>query len=99
MQYAYFAHSPVVAPLQLALVTYLLWLQLSWSCLIGLGILFLFIPVQGVMGKLFQTVRSKTAPLTDRRIRIISEIVNGIKLIKMYAYERIFIRLMAQSRM
>lgn len=99
VDYAYFAHSPVVATLQLAIVTVLLWRELNWSCLPGLAIFFFFIPIQGAMGKLFQSVRSKTAPLTDQRIRIISEIVCGIKLIKMYAWERAFIKLMSNSRL
>lgn len=35
-------------------------------------------------------VRTRTVLLTDKRINIMSEILNNIKLIKMYAWEESF---------
>lgn len=35
----------------------------------------------------FNPARSKTAMLADHRIRIMNEVVSGIRIIKMYAWE------------
>ena len=75
-----------------------MWGYLGLSTLAGLAVLLLFIPFQALMGKLFQIVRTKTAPLTDARIRIMNEIITGMKVIKMYAWEKPFADLVADKR-
>lgn len=42
--------------------------------------------------------RSKTAVLTDRRIRIMNEVVSGIRIIKMYAWEKPVSALVSEAR-
>ena len=48
----------VIAPIQSAIVLYIMWQYIGASCLGGLVILFLFIPFQGLMGRLFNRFRS-----------------------------------------
>lgn len=43
-------------------------------------------------------MRIQTAKKTDERIRIMSEIIQGIKVIKMYAWEHSFANLVAEAR-
>jgi ATP-binding cassette subfamily C (CFTR/MRP) protein 4 len=50
------------------------------------------------MGNLFSVFRYKVAVKTDKRIRIMNEILNGIRVIKMYAWEIPFSKLVAESR-
>ncbi|CAG2162291.1 unnamed protein product [Oppiella nova] len=80
-------------------ILFLLWEQLGWACFAGLGVIILFIPFQGLMGRLFQSVRRKTAQLTDTRIRIMNEIISGMRVIKMYTWEQPFQDLVAESRL
>ena len=42
--------------------------------------------------------RSKTAALTDSRIRLMNEVVSGIRIIKMYAWEKPFSALVTEVR-
>ncbi|CAG2110864.1 unnamed protein product, partial [Medioppia subpectinata] len=49
-----YSRSLFVAPLQTAIVLYLLWSHLRWACLAGMGILVLFIPFQVLMGRMFR---------------------------------------------
>ncbi|XP_061760631.1 ATP-binding cassette sub-family C member 4-like [Nerophis ophidion] len=87
-----------VGPLQAAVIITLLWYEIGPSCLAGVAVLALLIPVQTWFGKLFGIFRSKTAVLTDSRIRIMNEVVSGIRIIKMYAWEKPFSALIAESR-
>jgi len=87
-----------VAPLQSALIIFILWEHLQWACMSGVAVLLLLIPFQGLMGRLFQSVRRKTAQLTDHRIRIMNEIITGMRVIKMYTWEKAFAELVALAR-
>lgn len=50
------------------------------------------------MGRLFGMLRLKVAERTDRRVRIMSEIVNACRIIKMYAWEFPFAKLIGEAR-
>ena len=50
------------------------------------------------VGKQFGRLRVETAGKTDKRIRLMSEIVNGMKVIKMYCWEKPFAHLVHDSR-
>ncbi|XP_054157408.1 ATP-binding cassette sub-family C member 4-like [Oppia nitens] len=97
-EFAFSAHALFIGPLQTILILYMLWEHLKWACLAGLTVLILFIPFQGFMGKSFATVRRKTAHLTDNRIRIMNEIITGMRVIKMYTWEKSFAQLVAMAR-
>ena len=42
------------------------------------------------MGKIMMKLRFITAPLTDERVKVISEIIASMKIIKMYGWELMF---------
>ena len=52
----------------------------------------------GWLSKQFYRLRGKTAKKTDERINLMNEIINGIKVIKMYAWESSFAKLIAKAR-
>jgi len=52
----------------------------------------------GWMGKVFSKLRGATAIKTDSRIRVMNEIVNAMRVIKMYAWEIPFSELVKQAR-
>lgn len=58
--------------------------------MIGIVFLILIIPIQAYLGKMISVLRLKTALITDERIRLMDEIIQGIQVIKMYAWEKPF---------
>lgn len=93
-----FLHFLWVGPLQAAAVVGLLWYEIGPSCLGGIGVLLILMPVQSMFGRLFSKFRSKTAALTDSRIRTMNEVVSGMRIIKMYAWEKPFAALVSEVR-
>ncbi|XP_022093416.1 multidrug resistance-associated protein 4-like isoform X2 [Acanthaster planci] len=87
-----------IAPIQLIVVCILCWREIGVSCLAGLSIMILMAPLQGYAGKLFSKLRSKTALLSDARLRIMNEVISGMRVIKIYAWEQSFGKLVAESR-
>ncbi|XP_017568412.1 multidrug resistance-associated protein 4 isoform X1 [Pygocentrus nattereri] len=93
-----FLHFLWVGPLQAAAVIGLLWQEIGPSCLAGFAVLVFLMPLQTVFGRLFSKFRSKTAAFTDSRIRTMNEVVSGIRIIKMYAWEKPFAALVNDVR-
>ena len=62
------------------------------------GLVVAFVPLQSWIGKQFSKLRSETAIKTDERIRIMNEIIQGIKVIKMYAWEFSFAKMLQEAR-
>ncbi|KAJ8943853.1 hypothetical protein NQ314_009623 [Rhamnusium bicolor] len=71
------------APIETVLIMYLLY------GVVGATVL---------MGKLTSIFRLRTAVKTDERVRIMSEIISGIQVIKMYTWEKAFSALVEQIR-
>uniref|UniRef100_A0A4W4ELJ6 ATP-binding cassette, sub-family C (CFTR/MRP), member 4 n=1 Tax=Electrophorus electricus TaxID=8005 RepID=A0A4W4ELJ6_ELEEL len=93
-----FLHFLWVGPLQAAAVIGLLWQEIGPSCLAGMAVLIFLMPLQTLFGQLFSKFRSKTATFTDNRIRTMNEVVSGIRIIKMYAWEKPFTALVNDVR-
>nr|XP_055108622.1 multidrug resistance-associated protein 1-like isoform X5 [Symphalangus syndactylus] len=78
------------APLQVILAVYLLWLNLGPSVFAGVAVMVLMVPVNAVMAmktKMYQVAHMKSK---DNRIKLMNEILNGIKVLKLYAWELAF---------
>ncbi|XP_025202264.1 probable multidrug resistance-associated protein lethal(2)03659 isoform X2 [Melanaphis sacchari] len=95
---ATFLHYLWIGPLQSIVVTYFLWQEIGISSLLSIVIMILIIPFQGWLGKKLSKTRLKTAKKTDERIRLMNEIISGIKVIKMYTWEKLFSKLVIYIR-
>lgn len=60
--------------------------------------LFDFLICSAWIGKRAATYRLKTAKRTDRRVRIMNEIIQGIQVIKMYTWEKSFAKVVDKIR-
>ncbi|CAG2163514.1 unnamed protein product [Oppiella nova] len=87
-----------IAPLQTLIGIYICYTYIGWTCFIGLGVLLLFIPFNSLVGRLFLKIRTKVAALSDNRIRLMNEIIKGMAVIKMYAWEKHFSKLISEAR-
>uniref|UniRef100_A0A665WUG6 ATP-binding cassette, sub-family C (CFTR/MRP), member 3 n=1 Tax=Echeneis naucrates TaxID=173247 RepID=A0A665WUG6_ECHNA len=68
------------APLQIMLALYFLWQNLGPSVLAGVAVMIMLIPFNAVEQMQYK----------DARIKLMNEILNGIKVLKLYAWENSF---------
>lgn len=54
--------------------------------------------ITGGLARVFSKLRMKTAKRTDERIRTMNEIVSGMRVIKMYTWEKPFAKLIELCR-
>ncbi|CAH2234392.1 jg21196 [Pararge aegeria aegeria] len=78
------------APLQIALALYFLWGILGPSVLAGLAVMIVLIPVNGLIANRVKTLQIRQMKYKDERVKLMNEVLNGIKVLKMYAWEPSF---------
>ncbi|KAH8336344.1 hypothetical protein KR059_002930 [Drosophila kikkawai] len=94
-----FMHWIWIMPLQAILTCYLIWLNIGIPALVGvIGLMLKTVPVQTALSKVTSVLRMRIAERTDARVGIMNELVQGIQVIKMYAWERPFQAVVAEAR-
>ncbi|XP_065338923.1 multidrug resistance-associated protein 1 isoform X7 [Cloeon dipterum] len=78
------------APLQIALSLYFLYQILGPSVFAGLAVMIILIPVNGYIANRIKTLQIKQMKNKDQRVKLMNEILSGIKVLKLYAWEPSF---------
>uniref|UniRef100_A0A8C9ED95 ATP binding cassette subfamily C member 3 n=1 Tax=Phocoena sinus TaxID=42100 RepID=A0A8C9ED95_PHOSS len=80
------------APLQMILAVYFLWQNLGPSVLAGVALMVLLIPLNGAVAVKMRAFQVEQMKLKDSRVKLMSEILGGIKVLKLYAWEPSFLK-------
>ncbi|XP_068210698.1 multidrug resistance-associated protein 1-like [Palaemon carinicauda] len=78
------------APIVISIALYELWQLLGPSVLAGVAVLILLIPINSVVANKIKILQTSQMQFKDRRIKLLNEIINGIKALKLYAWEGSF---------
>lgn len=78
------------APLQLAISVYLLYQQLGVAVFAGLGFMILSIPFNSYIITKVKNLQMAVMRFKDKRIKLLSETLNGMKILKLHAWEDAF---------
>uniref|UniRef100_A0A452GXN3 ATP binding cassette subfamily C member 2 n=1 Tax=Gopherus agassizii TaxID=38772 RepID=A0A452GXN3_9SAUR len=98
MDLATFIHQLWSAPLQIALSIIFLWWELGPSVLAGIGVMVLLIPINAVLATKARRIQMKNMKNKDQRMKIMNEILSGIKILKLFAWEPSFERQVGEIR-
>ncbi|XP_046746881.1 ATP-binding cassette sub-family C member 4-like isoform X4 [Diprion similis] len=86
-------------PFQVILIGYVMWQSVGVASLAGILILIIYaIPFQGYVSNISAKLRSAIAVRTDKRVQFMSELISGIQVVKMYAWEKPFEFMVSQAR-
>uniref|UniRef100_A0A8C2UEM5 ATP binding cassette subfamily C member 3 n=1 Tax=Coturnix japonica TaxID=93934 RepID=A0A8C2UEM5_COTJA len=78
------------APLQTCLALYFLWQALGPSVLAGVAVMVLLIPFNSAVAIKTRAFQVEQMQYKDSRIKLMNEILGGIKVLKLYAWEPSF---------
>lgn len=78
------------APLQILLALYFLWQELGPSVLSGLAVMIILIPINALLAGKVRNLQIKQMKNKDERVKLMNEVLSGIKVLKLYAWEPSF---------
>ncbi|XP_069754521.1 ATP-binding cassette sub-family C member 8 isoform X2 [Narcine bancroftii] len=85
-------------PVQIIVGVLLLYYLLGISALIGATVIALLAPVQYFVATKFSQAQRSTLDYSNERLRKTNELLRGIKLLKLYAWEQIFHKSVEETR-
>ncbi|KAI7821393.1 P-loop containing nucleoside triphosphate hydrolase protein [Gamsiella multidivaricata] len=77
----------ISVPLELVISICLLYRLLGWSLLAGLAVFAILMPVQGKMASFMNGFQEDQLKWMDSRLRLMTEILTNIKIVKLYHWE------------
>ena len=91
-------HLFMFAPLEILGCCIILFLLIGLKALVGIGLYVILITYIIAMSYENGKLRHKTAFVTDKRLEVMTEVVSGIRAVKMYAWEWNFTESITQLR-
>ncbi|KAF9295164.1 hypothetical protein BGZ88_002674 [Linnemannia elongata] len=82
----------ISTPFEIVLGLYLLYAQLGLSSLAGLGIVLFMTPVQGWLARMLSVAKGVKMEVMDERIRVLTEMLSSMQVIKLYHWGLFFYR-------
>ncbi|KAF9165614.1 hypothetical protein DFQ26_009690 [Actinomortierella ambigua] len=80
----------VSIPFEILVATIMLYRVLGWSVLVGLFIIVPLTPIQAKVGEFFDSAWDEKMAAKDERVALMTEILSGIKITKLYGWEESF---------
>uniref|UniRef100_A0A7M4F2I2 Multidrug resistance-associated protein 1-like n=1 Tax=Crocodylus porosus TaxID=8502 RepID=A0A7M4F2I2_CROPO len=75
------------APFQILMAIIFLWQELGPSVLAGVAVLVLVIPINAFVAAKVKHLKKSQMKTADQRVKLLNEILHGIKILKLYAWE------------
>lgn len=86
------------APTQLVISVFLLWQVMGLSAIPGIVVMVFLLPVNYMLARGFNITSKNIMAATDKRINVTNEILQNIRIIKYFAWERRFGKIVDEKR-
>ncbi|KAH7159915.1 ABC transporter type 1, transmembrane domain-containing protein [Dactylonectria estremocensis] len=85
-----FAQQAWSAPFQITICMISLYNLVGWSMMAGIAVMLVMMPMQGFVARIMKNMQKDQMKNKDARSRLINEIINNMKSIKLYAWGSAF---------
>ena len=90
LDYVCYLHMLITTPMQIIICTIALYTFLGWSALCGIALMIIIIPTQRWLAQVVEDQQNDLMKRTDGRITKMNELLQGIRIVKFFAWERKF---------
>lgn len=77
-------------PFQIIVSVIMLWMQLGYSCLAGLAVIIIMVPLSAWFANKIKSIQKRIMGRADERVKSTGEMLNGIKIVKLQTWEESF---------
>ncbi|RUS23063.1 hypothetical protein BC937DRAFT_92822, partial [Endogone sp. FLAS-F59071] len=74
-------------PIQILISIWSLWRLLGWSALVGVGVIIVTYPLPAYLTKLYEKSHKKVMQATDKRLALMNELLQAMRIVKFFAWE------------
>ncbi|CAD5123707.1 DgyrCDS12027 [Dimorphilus gyrociliatus] len=98
--YWFFLYSSyvIISPGLAAVIGYMLYREFDYYGLAAIGILVFLVPIQHFVARLYGKLRVNIADGTDARLNMMEQVLSGMRVIKMYCWEKPFEKILTRLR-
>ena len=89
-RYLGFLNQMVLSGPTIAVSLFLIYREMGVATFVGLALIVFVVPMNAIIFGAISAVRRKKVIITDKRVKLMNEILNGIRIIKYYAWEHAF---------
>lgn len=93
-----YLHIAWSGPIVMSIAIFLLWQYLGPAVFAGLAVMIMMIPLSGVIATKLRNLQTKQMKVKDERVKSMNEILSGMKVLKLYAWEPSFEDLIDEVR-
>jgi ATP-binding cassette subfamily C (CFTR/MRP) protein 1 len=93
-----YLHVAWSGPTVMTLAIFLLWQYLGVAVFAGLAVMILMIPMSGFIATQLRNLQTRQMKIKDERVKSMNEILSGMKVLKLYAWESSFESLITDIR-
>ena len=80
----------MIAPIQFFGYLTLIWFQIGWTVFASVGLILLVLPLNISIFRNVLGAYASSQGATDKRVKLINELITGIRIVKFYAWEKPF---------
>ncbi|KAG0371858.1 Canalicular multispecific organic anion transporter 2 [Mortierella sp. AD032] len=82
----------VSIPLEIVVALLLLYRFLGWTMIAGFLGMILLLPLQALQARVYESMQARKLEAMDQRIRLTTEVLTSIKIVKIYGWESAFLQ-------
>ncbi|KAF9541402.1 Multidrug resistance-associated protein 1 [Mortierella hygrophila] len=80
----------ISVPLEIGIASWMLYDLIGWSIFVGIAAVILMLPIHAKLAGYFQSFRAAKMKAMDSRLRLVNEVLGGMKIVKLYNWEEPF---------
>ena len=88
----------IIGTVEVLVIALILWQMVAVEALSGLSFLLVIWIYQSRMKPLLKKLRQQTTVLTDKRLRTVSDVISGVRMLKSNAWEWLFKDVVGETR-
>jgi ABC-type bacteriocin/lantibiotic exporter with double-glycine peptidase domain len=88
----------VSAPLSIVISLLFLYILLGWSAFVGFGCMILTFPLPTLLYMRYAKLQQKVMKRTDERLDVLGELLNSVRVVKYFGWERAMIGRIDEKR-